>query len=126
MTVELVCGDPNIRTTTDEARVVFPKTADSAMKMSFGASPSRPPASARNQNRMQPRTDGARSSARVSAPPIHNGVTASSSTFSVLGMPIGSPALASSPAWPLRPPRGRSNQRRQEPCRCPGVDALDS
>ena len=42
---------------------------------------------------MQPRTDGGRSSARASAPPIHKGVTASSSTSSDLRPAIAYPLL---------------------------------
>ena len=59
---------------------MFPNTADSASQTVLSSSPSSPPASARNQNRRQPLTDGGRNSACLLAPPIQRGVTASSST----------------------------------------------
>src|SRR5208337_3273474 len=83
-TETLVRGDPNRRTTTDEARVVFPKTAPSASQTFLSSSPRSPPANARNQNRRLPLTDGGRNSACLLAPPIQRGVTASSSTSSDL------------------------------------------
>ena len=73
---------------------MFPKTADSTSQTSLSVSPSRPPASARNQNRMQPLTDGGRNSALASAPPIHRGVTASSSTSSDLRAAMAFPFAA--------------------------------
>ena len=61
---------------------MLPNTADSAAKISGSDSCNRPPASARNQKRRQPRTEGGRSSAWAEAPPIQRGVTASNSTSS--------------------------------------------
>ena len=84
---------------------MLPKTADSAAKISGSDSWSRPPASARNQNRRQPRTAGGRNSACRSAPPIQRGVTASSSTSSDFRAAMVSPGvpLALPSRRPTRP-----------------------
>ena len=91
---------------------MFPKTADSAAATSLSVSPSSPPASARNQNRRQPRTAGGRSSGCRSAPPIQSGVTASSSTSSDFKLAM---------AFPHRCPHSTAGRRAVSDFAQPGV-----